>query len=112
MSDVSRVYESDEYRDEQRKLENDQNRLAELVKVSAKKDVYPVWDSTEYDLSGKNTVQVKRGVAEVWKESYPDAGITYEKVESKQSRTSRTPQDPLEDNNRGTAFADLKKDKE
>jgi hypothetical protein len=112
MSDISKAIESDDYREQQRKLENDEKRLSELVKVSAKKEVYPVWDSVEYDLSGKNTVQVKRGVAEVWKESYPDAGISYEKVETKQSRASRTPQDPLEDNNRGTAFADLKKEKE
>lgn len=102
---------TDDERELKRKQEFDEERLRELVKVSSKKDIYPMWDGSEYDLSGKNTVQINRGVAEVWKESYPDAGITIEKVEAKQSRSSRTPQDPLEENNRGSAFADLKADK-
>lgn len=69
--------------------------------------VLVMWDGKEYELS-KEPVEVKRGVAEHWQglhdiriEEVPEGVIE-----------QRTPVNPLEQNNRGKAFARLMKGKE
>jgi hypothetical protein len=67
-----------------------------------------IWNSKEYEL-GTEPVEVKRGIAEHWLGLHPD--IRIEEI-SAEVIEQRTPVNPLEQNNRGAAFADLKKGKE
>lgn len=64
-----------------------------------------MWDGKEYEL-GKEPLEVRRGIAEHW------IGVHGEQLRIEELPAEvieqRTPANPLEDNNRGAAFADLK----
>ena len=68
-----------------------------------------MWDGKEYEL-GKEPVEVRRGIAEHWIGVYGEQlrieDIPAEVIEQ------RKPVNPLEENNRGQAFAGLKKEKQ
>lgn len=65
------------------------------------------WDGKEYRL-GSEPVEVKRGIAEHWKGVHK--GIHIKELPAEVIE-QRVPENPLEQNNRGTAFAELKKGK-
>lgn len=64
-----------------------------------------LWDGKEYEL-GKEPVEVRRGVAEHWISVHGEQ-LRIEELPA-EIIEQRKPSNPLEDNNRGQAFAGLK----
>lgn len=76
--------------------------LNKLVNVKA--DITAMWDGKEYDLS--NGVQVKNGVLVAWKTLHK--GVDFYTSDIEQGETpSREVKNPLEENDRGSAFSSL-----
>jgi hypothetical protein len=67
-----------------------------------------IWDGKDYEL-GAEPVEVKRGIAEHWSALHPDIRIEELPTELIEQRT---PENPLEQNNRGGAFPGLKKEED
>lgn len=65
------------------------------------------WDGVEHILSHE-PVKVEKGVAEHWMLRYPDAQLRIEEIES-ETIEPRSIVNPLESNDRGEAFAAIKR---
>jgi len=65
------------------------------------------WDGKEYELTS-NPVEVQLGIAEHWVKRFPNAQLRIEDVPTEVIE-KRKPVNPLESNDRGTAFAELKR---
>lgn len=73
-------------------------------------DSHPItvkWDGKEYELT-KEPLPIEKGVAEHWMKQNPEAKLRVEEI-AKTAAESRTPANPLEENNRGETFSALKK---
>lgn len=83
--------------------------LAKLVNVfnDAREAFEARWDGVDYRIT-KEPVQVNLGVFQHWQKIYPDAKIRYEEI-SAEEIAKRQPKNPLESNERGEAFAGLKR---
>lgn len=66
------------------------------------------WDGKDITLEPGDSVEVQAGVAEHFKVRHPDADLRIEEI-VKEEIEPREPGNPLETNNRGTAFGKLKK---
>jgi len=64
------------------------------------------WDGKEYDLS--KPVKLIYGIVYHWQQSYPDVEFSVSDV-PKSEIAARQVMNPLEDNDRGEAFASLKR---
>lgn len=65
------------------------------------------WDGKDYVID-KEPIEIEQGIAEHWSNLYPAANLRIEEV-PQEVIEKRQPLNPLEDNNRGEAFAALKK---
>lgn len=65
------------------------------------------WDGVDYKIS-KEPLEIQRGVAEHWQNVHKDASLRVEDV-PQEVIDKRKPVNPLEDNDRGKAFAELKR---
>lgn len=83
------------------------NDLAKHVYVYSDNPVTARWDGKEYFL-GSEPVEVPKGVAIHWKERIK--WIRYEEIPPEVIE-QRIPENPLEENDRGEAFAELKRKK-
>ncbi|UKS27202.1 hypothetical protein LOZ80_38080 [Paenibacillus sp. HWE-109] len=66
------------------------------------------WDGKDILLEPGDSVEVQAGVAEHLIQRHEDADLRIEEIEKEEIET-REPGNPLETNNRGTAFGKLKK---
>lgn len=83
--------------------------LAMKVFVTAAEPLTARWDGVDYEL-GKEPVEVEYGILEHWKNSYKEIEFTVKELTPEQIE-SRQPVNPLEANDRGTAFSQLKRRK-
>lgn len=65
------------------------------------------WDGVDYTID-KEPLEITRGVAEHWMNVHKDAQLRIEDVPAEVIE-KRRPANPLEENDRGQAFAELKK---
>lgn len=72
--------------------------------VNVKADITAVWDSKTYDLS--QGVQVKYGVVVAWESIYKGVEFYVTDIGEEEIQ-SREIKNPLEENDRGSAFASL-----
>lgn len=70
-------------------------------------DITVRWDGREYDLSG-DPITIERGIAEHWQARHPEVQLRIEELSAAEIER-RTPVNPLEVNDRGEAFAGLKR---
>lgn len=65
------------------------------------------WDGVDYTIE-REPLEIARGVAEHWQRAHKDAQLRIEDV-PEEVIEKRAVKNPLEDNDRGTAFAGLKR---
>lgn len=82
--------------------------LAKHVHVYSDNPIIARWDGKEYRIGNREPVEVKLGVAEHWKGIHK--GIRIEEIPAEVIE-QRIPQNPIEENNRGEAFQELKNTK-
>lgn len=85
----------------------DMSDLAKHVHVYSDNPIIARWDGKEYRL-GSEPVEVPLGVAIHWQGVHK--GIRYEDIPPEVIE-QRIPENPLEENDRGEAFAELKRKK-
>lgn len=85
-------------------MQKPREELAKLVKVTA--NVTAAWDGKSYDLS--KGVNIALGVAEFWRDANSSVIFAIEEVASTPI-PNRSIENPLEANDRGEAFAGLKR---
>lgn len=65
------------------------------------------WDGVDYTID-KEPLEIHKGIAKHWQEVHRDAQLRIEDIPQEEIE-KRKPVNPLEDNDRGTAFSALKR---
>lgn len=84
------------------------NDLAKVVYLYNDSEPFSAkWDGKEYTLS-KDPTEIQLGVAQHWQNRFKGAALRIEEIPTAEIERRR-PTNPLEDNDRGEAFAGVRK---